>query len=314
MPVKVTVSIPTVRPRTLKSAIDSIRRQSWTDWELLVVGQGTDPELRQITEALTREDSRIRYLHLDRMGISHARNAAIAAAQGEIIAFTDDDCEAEPNWLETVVKCFEEDPRLGFLSGALHAPPIGRHLLAVCPTIHPPEVSYDPATDRGGAPAHFDFAGANLALRREAALRVGSFDECLGVGAIFASSEDLDYMLRAEAAGVKIRSTPSSVVHHTYGVRYGLRAVFRHRRSYAVGQGALAAKLTLRGDPRGQVWLDAVWDDLRKTISDCRLHRTPHALLRYFYVRRAYKDCLQHHEVDGSTGLYKPPPSPARST
>jgi GT2 family glycosyltransferase len=243
------------------------------------------------------------------MGISYARNAAVQEARGDVIAFTDDDCEAAPGWLENVMACFEEDPRLGFVTGALVGPAGPRGLLSVCPEIHPEDMTYDPVRDKKNAPPRFDFAGANFAVRREVAQRVGHFDECLGVGAVFGSSEDLDYMLRIEAAGVRMRSTPKSVIHHTYGVRYGLKAVFKHRRSYAVGQGALAAKMTLRGDPRGKEWLDMVWGDLLQTVKELRLHRSPSAFLRYLYVRKAYLDCVNHHEVDASTGLYKPKPA-----
>lgn len=300
---RVTVSIPTVRSKTLRAAIESVQRQSWQDWELVVVGQGEDDSLRSVTEECGRTDQRVRYVHLSQKGISFARNAGIRVAQGDIIAFTDDDCEAEAGWLAHVVKCFDEDPSVGFVSGALVAPELRKHLLAVCPEIHPGDFTYDPLKDQ--APVRFDFAGANFAIRKEVARKVGWFDECLGVGAVFASSEDLDYMLRVEAAGVRMRSTPASIVYHTHGARYGLKAVFRHRRSYAVGQGALAAKMTLNGDPRGKEWLDGVWADLLKTMKSGRLHRSPIAFLRYLYVRKSYVDCLQNHQIDTATGLYK---------
>ena len=255
MATRITVSIPTVRPKTLRCAIDSIRRQSYTDWELIVVGQGPDDELRRVTEECAALDARIRYLHLNQLGISHARNAAVAEAQGEILAFTDDDCEADPGWLSEIAQCFDEDSQLGLVGGSLLAPNVHQHLLAVCPEIRPSEVTYDPVRDGHKAPPGFDFTGANFAMRRSVALRVGPFDECMGVGAIFASAEDLDYKLRVESADIRMRSTPKLVVRHTHGCRIGFKAVFRHRRSYAVGQGALAAKMTMRGDPRGRQWL-----------------------------------------------------------
>lgn len=307
---RITVSIPTVRPKTLGSAIESVLRQTYRDWELIVVGQGPDPELRRVTEGFG--DERVRYVHLDTLGISFARNAAIDAARGEILAFTDDDCEAAPNWLEATAQCFDEDSELGLVGGSLLAPDVEQHLLAVCPEIKPSEVTYDPVRDGRKAPKGFDFTGANFAMRMSVARRVGPFDECMGVGAIFASAEDLDYKLRVEAANIRMRSTPTMMVQHTHGCRVGIKAVFRHRRSYAVGQGALAAKMTMRGDPRGRQWLGLFWDDMLQTVRDGRLHRTPSALVRYMYVRKAYHECLRHHEVDASTGLYKPPkPSPA---
>jgi len=306
MSVDVTVCIPTVRPSTLKSAIDSILSQSWASWELLVVGQGPDPSLRSICEEYCRKDSRVRYVHLKPMNVSHARNMAFELARGDVIAFIDDDCEADREWIATLVHCFKQDPNLGFVAGSLLAPEFKRQLLSVCPQIQPEDVTYDPVQDAGHGPARFDVAGANLAIRATVAKRVGGFDECMGGGAAFLSSEDLDFMLRVEAAGIRMRSTPLLVVHHTYGVRYGLKAVFRHRRSYAVGQGALAAKMTLRGDPRGRKWLHTIWNDFTQTVKERRFHRSPSALMRYLYVLKSYEHCVRNHEVDTVTGLFKP--------
>ena len=93
-------------------------------------------------------------------------------------------------------------------------------------------------------------------------------------------------------------TTPKSVVHHTFGFRYGVRAVYAHKRNYARGNGALAAKLTLAGDPRGREWLGR---ELRlATIEPVRarnLHHIPVAMLRCFYFVRAYRKCRRGYRV-----------------
>ena len=50
-------------------------------------------------------------------GISNARNCGVKASQGEIIAFTDDDAEPHPNWLEKINQHFKEHPKLCYLGG-----------------------------------------------------------------------------------------------------------------------------------------------------------------------------------------------------
>ena len=81
---KVTVCIPTVRPTSLSAAVAAVRRQDWPDWELVVVGQGAaERELRRAVASAACTDERIRYQHLDRLGISAARNAGVEAALGD---------------------------------------------------------------------------------------------------------------------------------------------------------------------------------------------------------------------------------------
>jgi hypothetical protein len=102
-------------------------------------------------------------------------------------------------------------------------------------------------------------------------------------------------MLRMEMLGVPMRTTPQVVVNHTYGVRSGLGAVLRLRRAYAEGNGALAAKLTLMGDPRGKEWLRI------NLISDLK---RPLFGLRHFYLYwRAYRRCLRDFLVDERGGV-----------
>src|SRR5437868_5929993 len=144
-----TVCVGTIRPDTLEHTVESVVTQQFTDWELLLIGQGADPDLRRVGEALARSDRRIRYLHL-----------------------------ADRGW--------------------------GR-------------------------------IGANFALRASVAARIGFFDEQLGAGTALPAGEDTDYMLRMEAAGVKMRCTPRAVVHHSYGRRFGLKALLANSRNYARG-------------------------------------------------------------------------------
>ena len=119
---QVSVVIPTVRPAHLGDTIASICKQTWSEWELIVVAQGKDPDMRAFVER-GHPDPRIRFLHLPQAGLSLARNAGIAAASYPIIAFTDDDCEASENWLEVMTGCFMSHPDVGLVGGAVRCPP-----------------------------------------------------------------------------------------------------------------------------------------------------------------------------------------------
>jgi hypothetical protein len=113
----VSVILPTCnRPQHLPRAIDSVRRQHYCDWELIVVDDGSDPDCGPATPA--PEDERIRWLRIDKSGVCVARNTALSVARGEIIAYMDDDNLMDPGWLAAVVWAFEQRPDVDVLYGA----------------------------------------------------------------------------------------------------------------------------------------------------------------------------------------------------
>jgi hypothetical protein len=101
-----------------------------------------------------------------------------------------------------------------------------------------------------------------------------------------------------ERAGIRMRVTPRAIVRHTFGERVGLKAMYGLSRSYAVGHGALAGKMTLAGDPRGPERLRLYFGDFVRTLRPKQLHRAPKALMRYWYVHRAYHECTRTCEYD----------------
>jgi glycosyltransferase involved in cell wall biosynthesis len=302
--VKITVGIGATRANTVEAAACSILGQAWRDWELFVVGQGTDPALAAVGKRIEGYDARMRYLHLPEMGLSRARNEVIRCAEGEVIAFIDDDCEADPQWLAVIASFLQADPSLGLVGGALVPPPAIPGKLSACPTSLPVESLYDPALQPHSPPPGWDWVGASVAIRADVVAQVGLFDELLGPGATFQSGEDTDYKLRLEALRVRMLATPRAAVRHTYGRRVGLKAVGRLSSSYARGAGAVAGKLTAAGDPRGAAWAAAArrkfWSDLlTPKRSVAAIHRLPHFLI-------AYREVVAGYTVDSRTGCLRP--------
>jgi len=120
----VTVVLPTYRRADLVArALDSVRRQTWTDWQLLVVddnGVGTPDQLA--TAAVVARfgaDPRIAYLPLERNGgACAARNAGIRSALGRYVAFLDDDDAWFPEKLALQVGAFAAaDPEVALVYG-----------------------------------------------------------------------------------------------------------------------------------------------------------------------------------------------------
>ena len=299
---KISVCVPTVRPTTLAYTVRSIIAQTWTDWELLIVGQGEDPDLARVGQELEQLDTRIRYIHIDERGLSRARNAGLAAMTGDVVAMTDDDCEADPDWLETMARLFTEHPEVGMVGGALIAPPVSRLKLESCLGFTPDEFVYDPASGQAPPPA-WGWIGANFALRRAAVERVGLFDDYLGAGAPdFPAGEDTDYNMRVLAAGIGVACSPALIVRHTYGTRRGLRQNLRTIWSYARGNAGLDGKLTLAGDPHGQASASQqLRDTLRDALNPRKVYKLPITLGYALVYQTTYRKCLRafHTGADG---------------
>jgi GT2 family glycosyltransferase len=250
----VSVILPTVRTGSVAAAIEAVMRQSDEHWELLIVYQGDDQDLATLVKDYEGRDPRITGIHAQESNLSHARNVGMAAARGEVLAFTDDDCEVAPDWIAAVRKAFTDEPLVGVFGGEVVAEPNTQPWrISTCPAAHVVEGVYVPGRDDEPPPG-FYMIGANFCVRREAAERVGQFDEVLGAGARFACCEDQDFIFRAESLGYGLMTSKSSVVYHTTGRRYGVKQFVKHQRNYARGRGAWAAKLRLWGHPLGEVW------------------------------------------------------------
>jgi len=108
-PPKVSIITPTYnRAYILKNAIGSIVAQTFADWELVIIDDGSTDNTKELVESIG--DQRIVYRHQDNAGPSAARNYAVGLARGEWIAYLDSDNELLPTYLETMLEHFERHP------------------------------------------------------------------------------------------------------------------------------------------------------------------------------------------------------------
>ena len=197
---RVTVVIATYnRAALLMETIESVLRQSYRDFEVLVCDDGSTDDT---AACVTRSGPPVHYLGLEHRGRpGWPRNRGIEAARGELVAFVDDDDLWEPEKLGRQVELFDRDSALNLVY-------TDRQLL--------PASGSSPAIVRTPAPARADqlldlvlrrqmpFVGSWL-VRRELLLRVGGFDETLVTG------EDLDLLLRL-APSARIAGVPEPLV------------------------------------------------------------------------------------------------------
>lgn len=91
----------------LKQAIDSVVQQTFSDWELIIVDDGSTDKSVDIIDEYVASDNRIIAIHKNNTGQADSRNLAIKKAKGEYIAFIDSDDWYEPNYLEFLVQTIE---------------------------------------------------------------------------------------------------------------------------------------------------------------------------------------------------------------
>lgn len=82
--------------------IDTVLRQTYPDFELLIIDDGSTDETAEIVAAKAAQDARIHLIRQENAGVSSARNTGIAAASGELLCFIDSDDTVSANYLETL--------------------------------------------------------------------------------------------------------------------------------------------------------------------------------------------------------------------
>lgn len=101
----------------LPKSIESLLAQSYRNFELLLVDDGSTDESAQICDRFAKLDSRIRVWHKPNGGVSSARNLGLRMAQGQFIAFTDPDDYVEPNYLEIMIHQIQKQKADAVLCG-----------------------------------------------------------------------------------------------------------------------------------------------------------------------------------------------------
>jgi glycosyltransferase involved in cell wall biosynthesis len=209
------------RCEDLATALQSIAASevaSSVNWEVLVVDNNSTDQTRNVVEGFCRlYPARFRYVFEPKQGLSYARNAGVANARGEVLAFTDDDVTVKSTWLQNLTA--------ELLSADGWAGAGGRTLPAQKFT--PPSwLSNDfdnwggivfAYFDIGNSPGELDRApfGANMAFRKTVFAKYDGFRTDLGrnpgdkIG-----NEDTEFGRRLMAAGERLRYEPSAVVYH----------------------------------------------------------------------------------------------------
>ncbi|MDX1501230.1 MAG: glycosyltransferase [Thermoanaerobaculia bacterium] len=114
----VSIIMPTWnRASVLERAIATVRAQSYRNWELLVIDDGSADDTPRRVARLVREEPAIRYLRIDHQGTSRARNTGLEEARGEIVAYLDSDNEWDHDYLLFMVHALRVSGRSSAYAG-----------------------------------------------------------------------------------------------------------------------------------------------------------------------------------------------------
>ena len=112
----ISIVLPTYnRAVQLEQAIKSVLAQTYQDWELLIIDDGSTDETPEIVKKFREADLRIRYLNGFHQGVSAARNLGVQHSQGAFIAFLDDDDLWLPEKLDRQMSLFAAHPEWAFV-------------------------------------------------------------------------------------------------------------------------------------------------------------------------------------------------------
>lgn len=195
----VSVIVPVLDERdTIGPLVGALFAQTVPPVEVVVADGGSTDGTRAVLAAIAAREPRLRVI-AGPGGISENRNAAIAAARGEIIACTDAGCIPDPDWLEKITAPFAEGA--DFVAGVYRPRRQGLVETVAGLVLMPVPGEIDPE--------HFLPAGGSQAFRKEAWRRVGGFPEGMAAG------EDTLFGQRMKHAGFPPVLVPDAVVTWT---------------------------------------------------------------------------------------------------
>lgn len=205
MSIRISAIIPNYQqPALLRKAVLSVFAQDLPkdSYELIVVDSSPSEEpARILAELEAQAPCRFRWFRKKAEGAGSSRNYGAARAEGQILAFTDHDCEAAPGWLRGVLEAFDS-PKLGIVQGKTLPDPKGRIGILT----HFQKVT-------GPNPI---FYGCNIAYRREAFEQAGGFwqADLLATSQRMIGGEDVDLGWRVKKGGWEYAFAEDALVYH----------------------------------------------------------------------------------------------------
>ena len=196
------------RPIKLSQALKSVFENKIKANEVIVINEGSS--LQKIKRKFPQKS--LKFFNLAKTNLSSGRNLAIKKAKSEIIAFTDDDCIVDENWLANIEKSFKKSPQTVAVFGKVNPYLKNKNLKHFCPctitrkkektikkpSYHVKNIGY----------------GNNMAFKSSIFKKEKNFKTWLGAGSIGMSAEDAEIALRLLLRGYQLKYDPTIKVKH----------------------------------------------------------------------------------------------------
>ncbi len=220
--------------KTLAACLESLGKINYPAYEVILVDDGSTDNTAEIAARFPH----VRYIHQTNHGLSHARNTGAAAAKGEVFAYTDSDCMADPDWLYYLVNTLLSGDYAGV--GGPNVSPPARNWIQACVAAAPGGPSHVLLTDTVAE----HIPGCNMAFYRWAFEGVGGFDpEYRKAG------DDVDFCWRLQQEGRVIAFSPTAIVWHHR--RFTLTAFRKQQEGYGEAESMLRFKHLIFFGPTG---------------------------------------------------------------
>ena len=204
---------------TIDDCLASLTALTYKNYELIVVNDGS----RDPTSSIARSHTGVRVIDVPNGGLSIARNVGLAAATGEIVAYTDADVRVDADWLTYLIQPMLASNLAG--AGGPNVVPDGDPWVAQCVARAPGGPTHVMLDDRIAE----HIPGCNMAFRRDALLSIDGFNPVY-----LRAGDDVDICWRLQTKGLRIGFAPSALVWHHR--RASITAYWRQQVGYGEGE------------------------------------------------------------------------------
>ena len=174
------------RAHLVTRAIASVLTQSYRNWELIIIDDGSADDTWQVVMPVVKSDPRITYFYHANAGLPRSRNIGITLASGEYTTFLDSDDEYRDNHLVVRIEAMENKPSLALIYGGVEY-------------VGPIEKQYAPDVQRPGKKIHLSkcYASGTFFARTSVFKKLNGFRN-------LPFAEDFDFIRRMQKRGLKI--------------------------------------------------------------------------------------------------------------